>query len=295
MDKELSLEELKRKYLTDKKILIKFVVKAQFKDKPKGHLLWGGKLDNTKDVLCVAANPSNGSLKDPFTAEERLFVSKATGIDSKYFDPFYRGSDGFWNDYEVLLTKDGSILDMSDLNDFIKYKVLLTNDKLIAPTYDSFSKNPKASYKYYMVDEKAEVKTKARSLNSKVTAYKALDKIRKDRAKMHYLVLELTKLTPGRATSIETLEAQLEIAMETKLDKFVDLVQDKLFDTKVFLEKAVMEGVLVKRGGEFYHDNKPLAAEGMKANITNAATYISDPQHQDIFLVIEDRLNNARE
>ena len=280
--------------LENKRVLVKFKANEKYKKLPKNHILWAGKLDNTTDKFQVKAKP-NGSLYDVFTKNEAAFVANEMGLDPRVFGANYRGDDGFWDDYKVNLSKEGLILDLSNLEDFIKYKVLLTNDGLIAPNLKSLKDRPKASYKYYIVDEGAEKDASAQSMTNKMRAYKELGKISGNIDKLRYITKSLTDKYPGTKVKSKDLEAILDGVFDKKIDKFFKVIEDEYFPYKVLIENAYMYGVVTRDRDLYFHEGKAIANEGVKSTLHNAAIYLADPINQQIKFLIEERIKTAKE
>ena len=285
--------------LSNKKVMVKFIDNKKHAEKPKQHMLWKGKLDGTVDKMVVAMMP-NGTLRDPFTPNERAFVADATGLNPIIFDPYYKGQDSYWTDYVVIVDKEGLVLDMSNLHDFIKERVLRTNTGLVAPSLEATKNNAKASYKYYLVDEGQDIDAGSQDLEDKTKVYTSLAKISKDKAKMSYLIRQITLKTPGRNIELKTLSAQLNAIIEGNISKIAALIDDKYFEYKVLIENGVLYGAIQYNNGEYaINDPKegimPMALKGGKADLSAAAEFIAEPMNQKLKFLIEERIKNALE
>ena len=71
----------------------------------------------------------------------------------------YKKVDNYWENNMVRLTKQDNILDLSDPEQYIKYKILLANKNFIAPSLEILTDYPKATYQFVIIAEGEETKT----------------------------------------------------------------------------------------------------------------------------------------
>lgn len=279
--------------LSNKQIVVKYIMKHKAGITDKNHLIYGSKLEIATDKFAPMMNPRTGVIFDPFTTEEREFVAQELGIEPKRLSPNYIGDDNFWNDYYVILGKSGDVLDLRQVSDFIKYKVLLTNKGKIAPSFEDRNKKP--SYSYYLIDKALDVDTNTHLLEEKEKAYVALSNISSDKYKLAYVVWQLTKKSMALRTDIKTLKAQLNNKLESSIPQFNKILSDKLFDAKVLIHSALMHGVISRKNNEFFLEGKKLADDNQSSNLENSALYLSDPVNQETKFLIEERIKISNE
>lgn len=279
--------------LSNKQIVVKYIPKHKAGITNKNHLIYAGKLDIATDKFSPMMNPRTGVIFDPFTTEEREFVARELGIESKRLSPHYIGDDNYWNDYYVTLGKSGDVLDLRQVTDFIKYKVLLTNKGKIAPSFEDRYKKP--SYAYYLIDKTLDVDNNTHILEEKEKAYVSLSAISKDRLKLAYVINQLTKKSVAARTDIKTLKAQLNNKLESNIGSFNKIMDDKLFDTKVLIHTALMLGVLSKKNNEYFLEGKKLCDDTQSSTLENSAMYLADPVNQETKFLIEERIKTANE
>jgi len=278
--------------LSSKKVLVKYIMNYKNGVTQKDHPIYGGKLDVATDVFYVKKNVSTDAYMDPFTEDERKFVASQLGIEENRLSP-HALKNSFWDEYTVSLNKLGETLNLSNVEDFIKLKVLLTNDGLISPNFSLIKNKP--SYRYYIVDEEEEITLKSESLNSKKDAYINYGKIESDKVKLSYIIWRLTERTVASNTKIDTIQAQLEGLLDTKTALFNKHFTDKLFEYKVLIYKGMINGVISRKSEEYYMEGSPIMTGGTTSNLENTAAFLADPINQEIKFLIEDRIKNTKE
>src|SRR5690606_4932326 len=87
----------------------------------------------------------------------------------------------FWADYTVRLGKEDTTLMLSNPEDYLKYKVLVAWDQVIAPSLEEYNKTKRPSYQYYMVKEGEEQKILSKDLSVTKKAWKLYAKIESNR------------------------------------------------------------------------------------------------------------------
>ena len=156
--------------LSKERVLIKFVPKenAMAGNDPK-HVLYGGMAETSTRTYVVPMLRS-GQLKDVLTKEEKAFLESYLGLEDNALS-VYNVENNFWKKFKVTVRKDGDSLDLSDGMDYIRYKVLLANTDLIAPSMQALEDRPKSTYEFVLVKENERVG----ATKVKVDAKKALD------------------------------------------------------------------------------------------------------------------------
>ena len=279
--------------LSKKKILVKY--KMNFKNgiTEKRHPLYGGMLDTATTTLYLRKNGSTGAYIDPFTPEERTFVAETMGIEEIRLSP-HALTNSYWDTYKVTLSKAGCVLDMSNVEDFVKYKVLLSNTGIISPDFESVKK--RETYKYYLVDEANEIKTKSGVVNARKNAYISYGKIDSDEDKLSYMIWQMTKQFQSKGTKIDILQAKIMEGdmLEARADKFNKIFTDKLFEYKVVIYKGLINSVITRKNEEYYMEGKLIVDNGSTGNLENTAIFLANPANQEIKFLIEDRISNTQ-
>ena len=240
---------------------------------------------------------STNQYKNILTNSEKDYLEEALGLDYNALS-VYKKENKYWDNYRVTIenAKEGIHLDLSDPEDFIKYKVLLANSDFIAPSVQERIDRPKATYKYELVREDDEDIIENVKMNATMQSYKEFGKIENDLDTMRVLV-ELLDARPysqnEKAVFLKSRISQL-IASDPK--KFLAQITDPLLHAKVLIRRGTEAGILSKRGDYYYlkSDNSPLCDTGEDPTLSVAARYLNLPSHQDIKFILESEIGKNK-
>ena len=278
--------------LPNKKIRVKYIKRnigmAAGDHIGPDHVISGGLLDKAVKKYQVPRLRS-GVLKNILTNEEKEYFEKVfKGIDLSIYGEF-------WKDFYVTLFKQGKELNLSDPNDYLSWKVLLSlSDEVIAPSWDR--RYERQSYEFALVNEGDEDKELKKKFDAKKEAFKLYGKIEDDRE----VLLGVLKLIYNKPVSsdskLEWIQTKIEEFIDTKATNFIDIVKDKSFYTKLLLNKAVDLGVVNRLGNKYETaDGLEICENGEVPTFDNAVNYLDNPKNQEIRSLIEAKINNAKE
>lgn len=285
------MEEIKS-VLQDKKVLVS-PIKRKGSFVPAGHeneFLF----KHSTYKIGVPRQGRNGELVDPLTAEERkFFESKKSGLSLEAGDlSIYKKDDNFWRNFIVTLDKSVMQLDLSNPMDYIRWKVLLVNRDLIAPSEaEAFGKG---TYKFKITEEGAMEEAKAKKALSTKDAYMAFGKIADSATKMrNFLNVYFFTRKGGKAiapnASLEFLVGETEKVLEKDVKGFVDTLGDKSYDTKVLIYQALKARAITREGLVY----KTTEGEPLGDNLEEAIAYFDNPVNNEEIFKIKARIENA--
>ena len=279
--------------LRNERIYVRFVPN-KFLDLPKNHPAWGGMMDGSSDKLSVPVLRS-GKYKNILTNDEKDFLEEALGLDYNALS-VYRTENNFWDNYHVYINKEGITLDLSNPEDFIRYKVLLANSDVVAPSVEERMNRPKLSYRYEIVRENEESDIASVKMDAKMACYKEFGKIDEDLDTMRVLC-ELADSRPYDINSSrEFFRARIDALIQANPKMFLRQITDPMLHTKVLLRRGVELGKISKRGDYYYlkSDGSPLCDAGEDPTLSVAAKYLNLPSHQDIKFLLESEVGNSK-
>lgn len=279
--------------LMKRKVRVRFVPHADSLD--KGHPLKGGLADGAQITLCVPVLRSTGAYKNVLTNSEKSFLEEALGLEYNALS-VYRKEDNYWDTYKVTLTKEGLTLDLSDPEDYIKYKVLLANTDIIAPSVKERLDRPKATYRFEIVDDTEETTLENARMDATMASYKEFGKIEDDLDTMRVLVELLDARPYAQNSKGDFLRSRINILIQADPKAFLRAITDPMLHTKVILRRATELGKVVKRGDYYYlaADGSPLCEAGENPTLSMAAKYLNVPTHQEIKFVLESEVDKHR-
>lgn len=273
--------------LRNEKVTVRFVPKKTDNIADKRHVAYGGMMDNAVRVF-VPPMLSSGSYKNCLTDNEKAYLEEIMGLDYNALS-VHKKDNNFWDTFKVRLYKQDNILDLSDPNDYIKYKVLLANKDLIAPSIRVLKEHPKATYQYVIMEEGEENVNLKDTVNTVMKCYEELGRIKDDFDTLRCVIETIDGRSIAANTKIEFLQSKAHELISVDSKHFLNTVTDPLLNTKVLIKKAIEAGIISKRGDYYYlrEDGSPLCGNNEDPTITVAAKYLSLPKNQELKFAIE--------
>ena len=167
--------------LRNERIIVRHINKpSNLVSNPK-HVLYGGMAENASRTYTVP-RLSSGGFVNVLTNNEKAFLEAELQLEFNALS-VHKKTDNFWDDSNdrgisrVRLLKQDTILDLSNPEDYIRYKILLANKDYIAPSLQVLSDAPKASYEYVLISEGEETKVAQKNMSATMMCYKEFGKI----------------------------------------------------------------------------------------------------------------------
>ena len=291
----MAKEEKMISCLTNERVLIKFVPKenAMAGNNPK-HVLYGGMAESSTRTYVVPMLRS-GQLKDVLTKNEKAFLEAYLGLEDNALS-VYNIENNFWKKFKVTVRKEGESLNLSDGMDYIKYKVLLANSDLIAPSMQVLEDYPKSTYEFVLVRENEKIDASKARVDAKKQAYKVLGKLENDADSLRVIVETIKRQPVSSSTTLDVLNVMAEELVDADPKHFLKVAEDEYLPTKVLIRNGIEAGVILNRGGQLYmrDNNEPLCENG-EPTLNVAAGYLNMPKHQNTKLLIEDKVKEYKE
>lgn len=290
------VEETKESFvncLREERIIVRHIPRQSNMVQNPKHVLYGGMAENAIRVF-VVPRLTSGKYVNVLTNTEKSYLEHIMGLEDNALS-IHKREHNFWDDSnpdgisKVILKKQDNYLDLSDPNDYIKYKILLANKDFIAPSLKALEDYPKATYQFVIIGEGDETKSAKTNMSNTMLCYKEYGKIEDDADTLR-LIIEILDGRPVASTSkLEFLQTKINDLIQANPKTFLKVITDKMLPTKVLIKKGVAAGVIVKRGDYLYlrSDNKPLCEDNEDPTLNVAAKYLNDPKHQSIKFSIE--------
>jgi len=273
------------------KVKIKFIKRKQgmaanVKD---NHIIAGGMLEGSYRKFPVPML-RNGGLKNILTEAEKEFFEKKV-YDGQSLSMYSK----FWDNFYVTLEKLDTQLDLSIPDDYIRYKLLLGWDKVIAPSLKVFKDAPTAQYQFYLEREGEEEVMQAKSLSQTKLAWKNFNKIEDNADVLAAVVFLMTGKISSQNAKLAYLNTQVEQLVDTRAEKFNNLIADAQFESQVLVANAERAGIIKKVKGAYEtEDGLPLTEIGQPATVKNVVAFLNDPKNNEVKELILSRLDNLK-
>lgn len=286
--------------LRNERVIVRFVPRPNSKITDPRHVLYGGKAQGSKDRF-VVPRLSSGVFVDVLTKKEKAYLEDVLGLEYNALSVHNKVSN-FWSDANptgisvVFLEKDDNYLDLSSPEDYIRYKILLANKDLIAPSIQALQDSPKATYKYVIISEGDESKANKERLNYTKESYKEFGKI-EDNAEYLKVIVETIMNKPlSNNTKLDWLQGQCDKLIQADSKLFYRIITDPLLDTKALIRKCQEKGLIAKRNDALYlnlPDNKePLCENGEVSTLNNAARYLNSLKRQELLFTLQAKVKD---
>lgn len=276
--------------LRNERVIVRYVPKESgIVTNPK-HILYGGMAENAVKRFTVPQLES-GKLVNILTDDEKEFLEDIMGLEFNALS-IYKKENNYWSNKQVRLLKQDNILDLSDPEQYIKYKILLANKDEIAPSLQVLQDMPKATYKYVIIKEGEETSNARQEMSATMQAYMEYGKYEKDADTLRTIIETIDGRPLALNTKIEFLQTKINKLIQADAKLFLKVITDPLLSTKVLIKRAVEGGLIANRGGFFYlrEDNSPLCSNKEDPTFNIAAKFLASPKNQALKFSIEAKL-----
>ena len=262
--------------LRNERVIVRFIPKLGgiWGTNPK-HLLAGGMAEGSVRVF-VVPRLSSGMYVNVLTDKEKAFLEDVMGLEYN----------------AVRLTKQDNYLNLSNPEDYIRYKILLANKDFVAPSLQALQDRPKASYQFVIISENDETKTAQDNMSTTMKCYKEFGKIESDVDTLRVIIETIDGRPTSQNAKLEFLQTKANELIQSNNKLFLKVITDPMLPTKVFIKKSIEAGLISNRGGFLYlrSDNTPLCEANEEPTLNTAAKYLNSPKHQEIKFSLEAKL-----
>lgn len=281
--------------LTNKRVTVQYIPQKGTVSDPK-HVMYGGLADGASITLTVPRLRS-GIFKNVLTDDEKDYLEYVMGLEPGSLN-VYNKNNNFWdNTYEdgistVRLTKQDTILDLSNPVDYIKYKILKANSELVAPSQEVLRDRRKATYRFVLITDEDVNNVLKDNTDTKMQCYTELGAILNEPDVLRSVIEIITSKPLAKNTNVNFLKAKAGELIDANAKLFLAVIKDPLLKTKVLIEACVEQGFISKRGDYYYlrSDNTPLCEGGEDPVLSNAAKYLNNPKRQEMKFALEAKL-----
>lgn len=283
--------------LRNERIVVRHVPKltGMWGNNPK-HILAGGMAEGAVRTF-VVPRLSSGMFVNILTDKEKTFLEEIMGLEYNALS-IYKKIDNFWDDSnenginKVRLSKQDNYFNLSDPEDYIRYKILLANKDYIAPSLQALQDTPKATYQYVIISEGEETKTAKDNMSATMRCYKEFGKIEDDFDTLRVIIETIDGRPTSKTVKLEFLQTKANELIQNDSKIFLKVINDPMLSTKVLIKKAIEAGLISNRGNYLYlrADNSPLCEINEEPTLNIAAKYLNSPKHQEVKFALEAKL-----
>ena len=283
--------------LRNEKIKVQFIRRNN--GMPDNHVLSGGMAEGSKMTL-VVPRLNTGTFVNVLTDAEKNFLEEYMGLEYNALSIYKKpDEENFWNDAnsnginKVVLIKGDNYFDLSNPQDYIKYKILLANKNIICPSLTTLKETPKATYRFVIIAEGEESNQDKNNMNNTMMCYKEYGKIEENIDLLRMIVETIDGRPTAPSVKLEFLQNKCNTLIQNDPKKFLKVITDPLLSTKALIKLSIENGSIANRGNYLYlrSDNTPLCEQNEEPTLNFAAKYLNAPKHQDILFALQAKLN----
>lgn len=282
--------------LRNERVIIRHIPKQTGMVTNPKHVLYGGMSENAIKTF-VVPRLSSGNFVNVLTDSEKAFLEEIMGLEYNALS-VYKKTDNFWDDAndlgisKVKLRKQDNYLDLSNPEDYIRYKILLANKDYIAPSLQVLQDSPKVTYQFVIIAEGEENKSAKDNMSNTMKCYKEYGKVEDDVFTLRTIVETIDGRPTAPNVKLEFLQTKINNLIQADSKIFLKVITDPLLSTKVLIKRSIEAGLISNRGNFLYlrKDNTPLCESGEEPTLNMAAKYLNSPKHQEIKFFLEAKL-----
>lgn len=282
--------------LRNERIIVRYIPKQTGLVTNPKHILYGGMAESAKRTF-VVPRLSSGLFVNILTDREKSYLEQVMGLEYNALS-IYKKVNNFWDDSneecsaKVTLTKQDNYFDLSVPEDYIKYKILLANKDVIAPSIQVLQDYPKATYQFVIIREKDETQAAKQNMSATMRCYKEYGKVENDIDTLRVIIETIEGRPTSAKTSLEFLQTKINDLIQSDSKIFLKVIEDPYLETKVLIKKSIEAGNISNRGNYLYlrQDNTPLCELNEEPTLNIAAKFLNSPKHQDIKFSLEAKL-----
>jgi len=195
----------------------------------------------------------------------------------------------FWTKFSVDLTKDPLTLNLNDPMDFLRYKFLLAQIDIMAPSWEE--RFDKGTYRFAVRDYEKEASISVKRIAKEKEVNRYFYKIENDEyklkalLKMYFYTKGMKRNIPSNA-NINNLTNDVYEIIKEDLDKLYDVIMDTNFENKLLIYESIDGGNITKLSASEYQ------IEGQEdiLTMTELVKFLADKKNQHIKAQLEAKL-----
>ena len=239
-------------------------------------------LDDQRRVLIQKYEESH-----PNGMTQKEFFEKELGIN---LNPTLPQDTNFWRTDRrgrVILTKEGTTLNLNLSLDMLKYHILLSNKMLVSPSYDE--RVLKATYEFMIVDESKVTSKKLEEANVRADAYIKFAEITNSRKATIGFIKSLGRTIPATASD-EWLKNEVLNVVDSNPNYFLEIVNHPQYQERIFVQEATEAGAIIRKGEKRY----TLDNGSELGDLTDVIGYLMNPDNQEVKMRIKAKIELAK-
>jgi len=218
---------------------------------------------------------------------QKEFFEKELGVN---LNPTLKAEENFWRTDRrgrVVMTKEGTTLNLNLSLDMLKYLILIANKSLVSPSYED--RTLKATYEFMIVDESKVTTKKLAEASVKADAFIKYAEITNSKKATIGFIKSLGRTIPATASEEWIKNEVLNIA-DSNPAYFLEIVNHPQYNERIFVQEAVEAGAIIRKGEKRY----TLDNGSEFGDMTDVINYLLNPDNQEVKLRIKAKIDLAK-
>ena len=218
---------------------------------------------------------------------QKEFFEKELGVN---LNPTLKAEENFWRTDRrgrVVMTKEGTTLNLNLSLDMLKYHILIANKSLVSPSYED--RNLKATYEFMIVDESKVTTKKLAEASVKSDAFIKYAEITNSKKATIGFIKSLGRTIPATATE-EWMKNEVLNIVDSNPAYFLEIVNHPQYNERIFVQEAVEAGAIIRKGEKRY----TLDNGSELGDMTDVINYLLNPDNQEVKLRIKAKIDLAK-
>lgn len=252
------------------------------------HVAFGGMLEGAYRTY-PPKKLRNGNYANVLTDIEKEYLERALALPISGLSVYNKGDNNYWDRVKIKLGKEGTFFDLNDPEQYIYFKVIESYSDEVAPNVSSI--DTKQTYRFVIIRKDDEARESLKKFDVTKEAYKLIGKIEDNREQLMDF-LRVVGIRVAEDTTLEWMSNEVSKMVVNDPKKFVSLLKDPSYQTKVLLFKALHSGDIIKKGSTYESkDGEKLAEPGKQATLGNVIEYLESNINQEFRLMLMSKLN----
>lgn len=235
----------------------------------------------TAEVLTVQRHKDTGVYVTGLTEEDEKRLEKSL---NKAPGTLSRHNKDFWGKFFIKIPRSGMVLYLDNAEHELMWLVCKAH-QFIANSEEDKLYTPFARYVMTSeeeiekkVNDKFELKSKAFAKYSTMSLQEQID------------FLRVYGKNPGAEPRESFIRSQISKVIEDEPKKFLEIMEDKGYKTKVFLKECVAKNIVLEKGTKFVLQG----GDVIGYTLDQAIEYLKNPENQEVLIMLKGQLEVSK-
>lgn len=235
----------------------------------------------TAEVLTVQRHKDTGVYVTGLTEEDEKRLEKSL---NKTPGTLSRHNKDFWGKFFIKIPRSGMVLYLDNAEHELMWLVCKAH-QFIANSEEDKLYTPFARYVMTSeeeiekkVNDKFELKSKAFAKYSTMSLQEQID------------FLRVYGKNPGAEPRESFIRSQISKVIEDEPKKFLEIMEDKGYKTKVFLKECVAKNIVLEKGTKFVLQG----GDVIGYTLDQAIEYLKNPENQEVLIMLKGQLEVSK-